>query len=124
LAEYLPFILHEIETQPRRKYLLFHSLKEVISAQSVSPSGAKLNASLNFSSALMRTTMVTVMKITISDQPQPIDQLLMAEIGHCLTTLKDPDLNVRRVALVDFNSAAHNKPSLIRVLLRDVVALQ
>ena len=48
----------------------------------------------------------------------------MAEIGQCLTTLKDPDLNVRRVALVDFNSAAHNKPSLIRVLLRDVLALQ
>jgi len=69
----------------------------------------------------MRTTVVTAMKFTISDQPQPIDQLLRAEIGHFLTTLKDPDLNVRRVALVAFNSAAHNKPSLIRDLLRDVL---
>ena len=34
LSEYLPFILHEIETQPRRQYLLLHSLKEVISAVS------------------------------------------------------------------------------------------
>merc|ERR1712083_1208639 len=61
---------------------------------------------------------VTAMKFTISDQPQHIDQLLRADIGHFLTTLKDPDLNVRRVALVAFNSAAHNKPSLIRDLLR------
>ena len=43
LSEYLPFILHEIETQPRRQYLLLHSLKEVISAQSVSKSGVKVN---------------------------------------------------------------------------------
>jgi len=167
LGEYLPFILNEIETQPRRQYLLLHSLKEVISAQSVSPSGVqvlsayvpsiwdqlyrhtecqeegtrnvvaeclgklclmspaallpKLKASLTSPSALMRTTVVTAMKFTISDQPQPIDQLLRAEIGNFLTTLKDPDLNVRRVALVAFNSAAHNKPSLIRDLLRDVL---
>jgi len=167
LGEYLPFILNEIETQPRRQYLLLHSLKEVISAQSVSPSGVqvlsgyvpsiwdqlyrhtecveegtrnvvaeclgklclmspeallpKLKASLSSQSSLMRTTVVTAMKFTISDQPQPIDQLLRSEIGHFLTTLKDPDLNVRRVALVAFNSAAHNKPSLIRDLLRDVL---
>jgi len=167
LAEYLPFILHEIETAPRRQYLLLHSLKEVISAQSSSHSGVatlssyvpsiwdqlyrhtecteegtrnvvaeclgklclmspaallpKLKASLSSPSALMRTTVVTAMKFTISDQPQPIDQLLRAEIGHFLTTLRDPDLNVRRVALVAFNSAAHNKPSLIRDLLKDVL---
>ena len=60
LKEYLPFILHEIGSQPRRQYLLLHSLKEVnlllmyiiatsinnlnhqvISAQSVSPSGVQ-----------------------------------------------------------------------------------
>ena len=58
------------------------------------------------------------MKFTISDQPQPIDALLKTSIGDFLTALTDPDLNVRRVALVAFNSAAHNKPSLIRDLLR------
>lgn len=31
--------------------------------------------------------------------------------------MNDADLNVRRVALVAFNSAAHNKPSLVRDLL-------
>ena len=39
LSEYLPFILHEIETQPRRQYLLLHSLKEVISAVSTGEAG-------------------------------------------------------------------------------------
>lgn len=29
LKEYLPFVLKEIETQPKRQYLLLHSLKEV-----------------------------------------------------------------------------------------------
>lgn len=38
-----------------------------------------------------------------------------------LQTLQDPDLNVRRVALALFNSAAHNKPSLIRDLLSTVL---
>lgn len=42
-------------------------------------------------------------------------------IGDFLKTLQDPDLNVRRVALVTFNSAAHNKPSLIRDLLDKVL---
>ena len=63
----------------------------------------KLKASLSSPSALMRTNVVTAMKFTISDQPQPIDQLLRTEIGHFLETLKDPDLNVRRVALVALN---------------------
>lgn len=65
----------------------------------------------------MRTTIVTAVKFTISDQPQPIDVLLRLTMGQFLTTLQDPDLNVRRVALVAFNSAAHNKPSLVRDLL-------
>lgn len=29
LNQYVPFILQEIETQPKRQYLLLHSLKEV-----------------------------------------------------------------------------------------------
>lgn len=41
--------------------------------------------------------------------------------GDFLETLQDPDLNVRRVALALFNSAAHNKPSLIRDLLNTVL---
>lgn len=29
LGDYVPFVLNEIETQPKRQYLLLHSLKEV-----------------------------------------------------------------------------------------------
>lgn len=54
-------------------------------------------------------------------QPQTIDPLLKQNIGHFLKSLEDPDMNVRRVALVAFNSAAHNKPSLVRDLLDQIL---
>ena len=81
----------------------------------------KLKMALTSPSALMRTTVVTAMKFTISDQPQTIDPLLRLNIGEFLGTLTDADLNVRRVALVALNSAAHNKPSLVRDLLKDLL---
>ncbi|XP_065221678.1 cullin-associated NEDD8-dissociated protein 1 [Planococcus citri] len=167
LQQYLPFILNEIESQPKRQYLLLHSLKEVISCQSCSESGVQqlqpfvpaiwrqlfrhcecseegtrnvvaeclgkltlinpssllpeLKESLNSDSALMRTTVLTAVKFTICDQPQAIDPLLKQNIGHFLKSLEDPDMNVRRVALVAFNSAAHNKPSLVRDLLDQIL---
>lgn len=42
-------------------------------------------------------------------------------LGDFLKTIQDTDLNVRRVALVMFNSAAHNKPGLIRGRLTTVL---
>ncbi|KAF5287245.1 hypothetical protein FQR65_LT12289 [Abscondita terminalis] len=163
LQQYLPFILQEIEDQPKRQYLLLHSLKEIITCLSATQNGIKqllpfvpaiwqrlflhcecneegtrnvvaeclgkltlidpvnllhqLQGYLNSPSPLMRTTVVTAVKFTISDQPQAIDPLLRQCIGQFLNTIQDSDLNVRRVALVAFNSAAHNKPSLIRDLL-------
>ncbi|KAK3870076.1 hypothetical protein Pcinc_024658 [Petrolisthes cinctipes] len=167
LQEYLPFVLSEIEANPKRQYLLLHSLKEIISLQSKSPEGVKvlqgfvsdiwtqlfrhtecieegtrnvvaeclgkltlinpaallpkLQESLKTDSPMMRTTIVTAIKFTISDQPTAIDSLLRHCIGDFLSTLQDPDLNVRRVALVAFNSAAHNKPSLVRDLLDTIL---
>jgi len=161
---YLPIVLKEIDTQPKRQYLLLHSLKEIISAQGASADTLrpfvgpiwdqlfrhcesaeegtrnvvaeclgklclidpdnllpKLKMALTSPSALMRTTVVTAMKFTISDQPQTIDPLLRLNIGEFLGTLTDADLNVRRVALVALNSAAHNKPSLVRDLLKDLL---
>jgi cullin-associated NEDD8-dissociated protein 1 len=167
LAEYLPFVLAEIETRQKRQYLLLHSLKEIISCQSVNPAMIqllephldsiwklllnhcecpeegtrnvvaeclgkltlidppkllpRLQNYLRSDSPLARSTVVTAMKFTISDQPQKIDSLLRNTIGDFLKTLQDPDINVRRVALVAFNSAAHNKPSLIRDLLNSIL---
>ncbi|XP_051766972.1 cullin-associated NEDD8-dissociated protein 2 [Ctenopharyngodon idella] len=162
LGEYLPFMLKEIGSQPKRQYLLLHSLKEMITALSaeslkphveniwallfkhcecaeegtrnivaeclgkltlVSPSELlpRLKKQLSSGSPLSRSTVVTAVKFTIVDHPMPIDSLLKGCIGDFLKTLQDPDLNVRRVALVMFNSAAHNKPSLIRGLLTSLL---
>uniref|UniRef100_A0A8C3VA16 Cullin associated and neddylation dissociated 2 (putative) n=1 Tax=Catharus ustulatus TaxID=91951 RepID=A0A8C3VA16_CATUS len=162
LHEYLPFLLKEIGGQPKRQYLLLHSLKEVIScspADSLTPyvediwallfkhcecteEGTRnvvaeclgkltlvnpaellprLRKQLSAGSPHARSTVVTAIKFTITDQPQPIDALLKGCIGDFLQTLQDPDLNVRRVSLALFNSAAHNKPSLIRDLLTSVL---
>ena len=49
------------------------------------------------------------------------ESAIFALKGDFLKTIQDPDLNVRRVALVMFNSAAHNKPGLIRGLLTAVL---
>ena len=58
---------------------------------------------------------------SLPSQPQAIDPLLRNCMSELLVPLCDPELGVRRVALVAFNSAAHNKPSLIRDLLPHVL---
>ncbi|XP_033121634.1 cullin-associated NEDD8-dissociated protein 1-like isoform X2 [Anneissia japonica] len=167
LPLYLPFVLQEIESQPKRQYLLLHSLKEIITCQSLTTSSVaglqqyvgniwamlfkhcecpeegtrnvvaeclgkltlidplnllpKLKDYLTSPSAFTRSTVVTAVKYTISDQPQSIDPLLKSCIGDFLKTMEDSDLNVRRVSLVTFNSAAHNKPSLVRDLLDEIL---
>ncbi|NWY72366.1 CAND1 protein, partial [Erithacus rubecula] len=162
LPEFLPLLLAEIGSQPKRQYLLLHSLKEAIGCSPaasltpyvediwalllehcecteegtrgvvaeclgrlalVSPAELlpRLRKHLSAGSPHARSTVVTAIKFTITDQPQPIDALLKDCIGDFLQTLQDPELNVRRVALALFNSAAHNKPSLIRDLLSSVL---
>ncbi|NXG47415.1 CAND1 protein, partial [Psilopogon haemacephalus] len=156
--QFLPFLLREIGSQPRRQYLLLTSLRELLGScppaalapyledvwallfrhcecaeegtrsvvaeclgrlTLVNPAQLlpRLRDQLASDSPHARSTVVTAVKFTIADQPQPIDALLKGCIGDFLKTLEDPDLNVRRVALAMFNSAAHNKPSLIRELL-------
>lgn len=163
LSQFLPYILSEVHANPRRQYLLLHSLKEVITCHYVTPQAVhslkqhvpdiwgvlfehfespeegtrnvvaecvgkltlvdpetllpKLRENLHSASAFVRSTVVTALKYTISDQPQPIDSLLHSCIGEFLEAIGDADLNVRRVALVAFNSAVHNKPVLVRDLL-------
>ncbi|KAJ0182615.1 hypothetical protein K1T71_001984 [Dendrolimus kikuchii] len=167
LPEFLPFILGEIEAQPKRQYLLLHSLREIISCESCTPEGVEalrpfipeiwvqlskhcqcaeegsrnvvaeclgklcllepqdllphLKEFLQSPEPLTRTTAVTAVKFTISDQPQAIDPLLRGCMSELLVPLRDSSLGVRRVALVAFNSAAHNKPSLVRDLLPQVL---
>ncbi|CAH2312122.1 cullin-associated NEDD8-dissociated 1-like isoform X1 [Pelobates cultripes] len=82
---------------------------------------ARLSKQLSSGSAQTRSTVITAIKFTISDQPAPIDSLLKDRIGEFLKSLQDKEPNVRRVALVMFNSAAHNKPALVRNLLSNVL---
>ncbi|XP_036320562.1 cullin-associated NEDD8-dissociated protein 1 isoform X1 [Rhagoletis pomonella] len=169
LDSYLPLILKEIEGQPKRQYLLLHSLKEVISSLSVSQYGLSqllpsvptiwtqlfkhcesseegsrnvvaeclgklvlvnpaellplLRDALYSDNAIMRAVVVSSIKYTISDQPQTIDHLLKQNLGEFLSSLRDPDPGVRRVALVTFNAAIHNKPTLVRDLLPSLLPL-
>uniref|UniRef100_A0A673A1J1 Cullin-associated and neddylation-dissociated 1 n=1 Tax=Sphaeramia orbicularis TaxID=375764 RepID=A0A673A1J1_9TELE len=130
LPEYLPFVLQEISSS-KRQYLLLHSLKEIISSASVS--GLKPYVESVWSLLLKhcecqeegtRNVVAECLgKLTLID-PETLLPLLFSlklSSGDFLKTLEDPDLNVRRVALVTFNSAAHNKPSLIRELLDSVL---
>jgi len=167
LQHYLPFVLREIESKSKRQYLLLHSLKEIISCQSINSEMIRLlqphldsiwnilvnhcvcpeegtrnvvaeclgkltmmnpevllprlQTILNYESSFARGTAVTAVKFTISDQPQAIDPLLKNCIGDFFNRLEDTDISVRRVALITFNSAAHNKPSLIRDLLPTIL---
>ena len=51
-----------------------------------------LRENLKSQSGFVRSTVVTALKYTISDQPQPIDSLLHDCIGEFLSTIGDPDL--------------------------------
>lgn len=169
LQQFLPFIITEIQDHPKRQYLLFHSLKDIICWQSTTKEGVQviepfvpqiwqqlilhcecteegtrnvvseclgkltlinphvllpqLKDGLSSPSPLKRTTVLTAVKFTISDKPQAIDPLLKQMMTAFIDALKDPDTSVRQVALVAFNSAAHNKPSLIRDLLDSILPL-
>jgi cullin-associated NEDD8-dissociated protein 1 len=167
LAKFLPFILKEINEQPKRQYLLLHALKEIINSESVDGSpnetfkakvgeiwtvlighcdsgeeGTRnvaaeclgklclvepekflpdLRKCVKSDSTRMRATAVTAVRFMITDHPSPIDEHLRQTIGEFLQPVRDPDLQVRRVAIVTLNSAAHNKPKLIRDCLTSLL---
>ncbi|XP_064352301.1 cullin-associated NEDD8-dissociated protein 2 isoform X2 [Camelus dromedarius] len=162
LPDFLPFLLGQMEAEPRRQYLLLHSLREALGAaqpDSLKPYTEDIWALLfqrcegaeegtrgvvaecigklvlvnppfllpRFRKQLAagrphtRSTVITAVKLLVSDQPHPIDPLLKSFVGEFMESLQDPDLNVRRATLAFFNSAVHNKPSLVRDLLDDIL---
>lgn len=70
-----------------------------------------------FNWRLFEKNLIKLQNYSIFIKPQAIDSILKECLGKFLNALQDNDINVRRVALVTFNSAAHNKPSLVRDLL-------
>ncbi|XP_013370967.1 PREDICTED: cullin-associated NEDD8-dissociated protein 2 isoform X1 [Chinchilla lanigera] len=164
LPDFLPFLLAQIEAEPRRQYLLLQALREALGA--APPDGLKpyaedvwtllfqrcesteegtrgvvaecigklvlvnpsfllprLQKQLTAGQPHTRSTVITAVKFLISDQPHPIDPLLKTFVGDFMESLRDPDLSVRRATLAFFNSAVHNKPSLVRDLLDAILPL-
>ncbi|CAG8442544.1 4300_t:CDS:10 [Funneliformis mosseae] len=168
VGKYLPIVIREIKEDPKKRYLLLHGLKEIISRYS-NEEGVKalgpfaddiwnilfdsgenieegtrsvvaeclgkltlanpnkflpeLQKRLRSISAQTRGTVVTAIKFTFINQGQGYDELLRPLIVDFLSLIQDNDLNVRRLSLSTLNSAAHNKPYLIRDVLNQLLPL-
>ncbi|CAG8725492.1 18074_t:CDS:10 [Gigaspora margarita] len=83
----------------------------------------ELQKRLRSDSAQTRGTVVTAIKFTFINQGQEYDELLRPLIVDFLSLIQDSDLNVRRLSLSTLNSAAHNKPYLIRNVLDQLLPL-
>lgn len=58
-----------------------------------------------------------------TDTGRVLDDIMVTRIVEFFNLLKDPELEVRRQALVTLNAAAHSKPSLIKSQLRHLLPL-
>jgi len=154
LKDFLPKIIQGIRENPKRKYLLIHSLKEIISEAKpeqmnpfikdtvpllfencdneeegvrnvVSECLGKLSLvdydqvmpqlqNLLSQSELKRSTAISAVKYTITEQQRDTDDKLKKDLPSFLKLLdKSQSVTVRRAAVLLLNSAAHNKPALI-----------
>ncbi|MQM07346.1 hypothetical protein Taro_040192 [Colocasia esculenta] len=73
--------------------------------------------------AFTRATVVIAVKYAIVERPEKIDDILYHEISSFLMLIKDDDRHVRRAAVLALSTAAHNKPSLIKGLLPELLPL-
>ncbi|KAG7278589.1 hypothetical protein CRUP_013331 [Coryphaenoides rupestris] len=105
LPEYLPFVLQEISSQPKRQYLLLHSLKEIIGSSTVV--GLKPYVESVWSLLLKHC--------------ECQEEGTRNVVAECLgkLTLIDPETLLPR--LKGYLLSAHNKPSLIRELLDTIL---
>ncbi|KAG0210629.1 Cullin-associated NEDD8-dissociated protein 1 [Mortierella sp. GBA30] len=165
---YVPIIMQEIQKDPKKRYLLLHALKEVITRYTQKQGGQELEAHaseiwtllfdnceseeegtrnvvaeclgkltltnpykflpelqarLRADSPQIRGTVVSAFKYTFTDNTRSYDELLRPLIVEFLSLIKDKDLNVRRLSLSTLDSAAHNKPYLIRDVLGQLLPL-
>lgn len=82
-----------------------------------------LQENLASDSAGVRSTMIQAFKFTVSDQHSVSDEHLQNVLPHFLTFISDPDLVVRRISLVTFNSAVHNKANLVKTHLVNILPM-
>ncbi|GAA5906905.1 uncharacterized protein JCM6883_005725 [Sporobolomyces salmoneus] len=74
----------------------------------------QLQSRLGSSSAHDRATVIAALRFTFTNDSTSYDELLAPLIVEFFKLMKDSDLGVRRLALSSLNSAAHNKPHLVR----------
>ncbi|KAG0233459.1 Cullin-associated NEDD8-dissociated protein 1 [Actinomortierella wolfii] len=165
---YVPALIKEIEQDAKKRYLLLHALKEVITrytqkqgTQALESFASEiwtllfancesqeegtrnvvaeclgkltltnpykflpeLQTRLRSPSPHIRGTVVSAFKYTFTDHTRSYDELLQPLIVEFLSLMKDQDLNVRRLSLSTLDSAAHNKPYLIRDVLGQLLPL-
>uniref|UniRef100_A0AAQ5XTX0 TATA-binding protein interacting (TIP20) domain-containing protein n=1 Tax=Amphiprion ocellaris TaxID=80972 RepID=A0AAQ5XTX0_AMPOC len=138
LKDYLPFLLKEISAQPRRQYLLLHSLKEVISAcpaSSLSPHVESIWALLFQNCECQEEGTRNLVaeclgKLTLGNPAQLLPRLKQqlkagSPLARSTVVTAIKFTIVDHPALIDSLLkdciAAHNKPSLIRGLLGAVL---
>ncbi|KAL3620764.1 Cullin-associated NEDD8-dissociated protein 1 [Castilleja foliolosa] len=73
--------------------------------------------------AFTRATVVIAVKYSIVERQEKIDEILYPEIASFLMLIKDHDRHVRRAAVLALSTAAHNKPSLVKGLLPELLPL-
>lgn len=74
----------------------------------------QLQARLSADSRDTRATVIAALRFTFTNDSTTYDELLAPLIVEFFKLMRDQDLGVRRLALSSLNSAAHNKPYLVR----------
>jgi cullin-associated NEDD8-dissociated protein 1 len=78
----------------------------------------EIDSRVGSKSAAARITAVSAVKYAVTERAnQPVDALLAPRMEHFLRLLSDPDVNVRRAALLTLNYVSHHKPELVRDIL-------
>lgn len=86
---------------------------------------SKLHSQIHNESKEVRCVVITAIRSTfhLSKGQSELIHLLKPLMADFLSLLKDPELEVRRLALMTLNAAAHRRPALIQRILEDVLPL-
>lgn len=77
---------------------------------------------LKSTSSQIRMTCITAIRFTLTDSTPGFDEQLGTYLSEFLVHIRDLDLSVRALALSVLDSAAHNKPELVREILPDLLS--
>lgn len=83
----------------------------------------QLQSKLNDPTPSTRAAVIAAVRFTLTEASTSFDELLAPNFVEFLSLLEDEDLDVRRHAMFALNSAAHNKPQLIRDHLNIILPL-